>query len=140
MVFRIIGITCLIIGIILLVSSISSFFNDTTHMDPFSRDFERPNVGKGFIGIPLIFIGAVFTSLGFMGEVARYQAQEMAPVGKDVVNYMVDGTKDSIKTVARSIKEGLSDDYLDKKVTCRRCLTENDSDAKYCDNCGFRIL
>ena len=92
-----------------------------------------------FIGVPLLFLGSVFTILGFLGDVARYQAQEVAPVGKDVVNYMVDGTKDSIKTVARSIKEGLSDDYDDKKVICERCFTENDSDAKYCDNCGYKL-
>lgn len=142
-VFRIVGICSLVIGIILIAFFIGSFFDQRGQMGdnifPISR-FNEPRIDLAFIGMPLIFIGFLFTSLGFAGDVLRYQAEEVAPVSKDVINYMVDGTKDSIKTVVRSIKEGLSnDDTSNQKVICVRCQTENDSDAKYCDNCGNEL-
>jgi len=159
---KILGITILTIGLLLTVSGMFSFFQAFSDPGP---SIDTPKVGSMFIGMPLIFLGIVFTALGFMGEVARYQASEMAPVGKDVINYMVDGTKDSIETVARSIHNGISDnknqvvfctkchhennqesnfcqkcgDKLNTSKTCSMCQAKNDVDAKFCDNCGTRL-
>ena len=54
-------------------------------------------------------IGSGICKFAFMGAVTRYIADEVAPVGKDVVNYMVDGTKDSVRDLAASVSEGISE-------------------------------
>ena len=56
-----------------------------------------------FIGLPLSSVGLMICKFAFMGTVMRYAANEVAPVGKDAVNYMVDGTKDSIRDVATAV-------------------------------------
>jgi uncharacterized membrane protein len=62
-----------------------------------------------FVGIPILFVGLVMCKLGYLGAVARYIAAESAPVAKDTVNYMADGTKDAIKSVARAVAEGVQE-------------------------------
>lgn len=62
-----------------------------------------------FIGMPVLFVGAAMSMFGFMGAIARYQAGEIAPVAKDAVNYMADGTKDGVRTVARAVAEGIEE-------------------------------
>ncbi|MDF2699925.1 MAG: putative rane protein [Haloplasmataceae bacterium] len=93
-----------------------------------------------FVGMPLTFVGSSMTMFAFQGEVARYSANEVTPVAKDVVNYMVDGTQDSIKTVARSISEGINGSNPKNMIKCRHCNAENDDDAKFCDTCGKPIV
>ena len=46
---------------------------------------------------------------GYFGAVVRYLASESAPVAKDTINYMAENTKDAVKTVARSITEGVKE-------------------------------
>lgn len=66
-----------------------------------------------FVGIPLLFVGLVMTKFGYLGAVARYVAAEAAPVAKDTVNYMTEGTQDSIKTVGRALGEGFRESQKD---------------------------
>jgi len=119
--------------------------------------------------MPLLFVWAVLCMFGFMGRVARYQAAEMAPVAKDAFNYMADGTKEGVRTVAGAIGEGLRGAAtaeqqtrvrchkcnqlveenakfcgacgaaLGKTKACPTCKELNDPDAKFCDNCGFEF-
>ena len=102
-----------------------------------------------FVGMPLIFVGGVMTKVGYMGKIARYMAQEMAPVGKDTFNYMADGTKDSIKTVAQAFSEGIHAGRdpaaptaaapQPAQVSCPDCGNRADADAKFCDECGVPL-
>jgi len=99
-----------------------------------------------FVAAPVGFVGMGMTYLGYMGAAARYVSAEVVPVGKDVVNYMVDGTKGSMKTVATAlgagIKEGLSGVDLgsaEPGVRCNKCNAVNDVDAKFCDSCGESV-
>lgn len=62
-----------------------------------------------FIGIPLLFVGTVMCMFGFMGAVSRYVAAEQAPVAKDTINYMADGTQDAFRTVARAAAQGVEE-------------------------------
>ena len=62
-----------------------------------------------FIGIPLLFVGTVMCMFGFMGAVSRYVAAEQAPVAKDTINYMADGTQESVRTVARAAAQGVQE-------------------------------
>jgi RNA polymerase subunit RPABC4/transcription elongation factor Spt4 len=155
-VVALIGVVLVIIGFVSLISSFGSF--------------EPPRYfWCSFVGMPLLFAGAVLCMFGFMGKVARYQAAEMAPVVKDTFNYMAEGTEKGVKTIAGAIGEGLrgaATTEAQTKVRCHKCnsLAEegaqfcsgcgaalgkskgcptckelNDPDAKFCDNCGFEF-
>ena len=60
-----------------------------------------------FLGMPVLFVGIVMCKFAFIGSVARYVAAETAPVAKDTVNYMAEGTQEGVKTVARAVGEGI---------------------------------
>jgi len=133
-ILRKVGISLIVVGAILTIIGIASFFMAFGGMEP-PRYF-----WCAFIGLPLGFAGLVMTSYGFMGAVARYSAEEFAPVGKDTFNYMAGGTKDSVKTLATAVGEGLragsSAPAPAERVRCHKCNRANDVDAKFCSGCG----
>jgi membrane protease subunit (stomatin/prohibitin family) len=99
------------------------------------------------IGIPLIFVGLVMTMYGFAGKMARYQAAEIAPVQKDTFNYMADGTKGGVKTVANAAGEGLATGFAaggmnavptnaNAGIRCHKCNFIETPEAKFCSSCG----
>lgn len=102
-----------------------------------------------FIGMPLLFIGFVMTLAGFAGKIARFQAAQYAPVAKDTLNYMAEGTQDAVKTVARAVGEGVGagisaaspDASESAKTICRcpKCGFAETTDAKFCSGCGTSI-
>ena len=59
------------------------------------------------VGMPVMFVGAVCSMMGFGGALARYHAGEDAPVATDTFNYMAEGTQDGVRTVASAIGDGL---------------------------------
>jgi len=79
-----------------------------------------------------MFVG---TKIGYLGAVARYMAGESAPVAKDTFNYMADGTKEGVRDIASAIKDGITGGF----VSCPHCQESNDSDAKFCNECGETI-
>jgi hypothetical protein len=91
-----------------------------------------------FLGMPILFVGTVMCMFGFMGAIARYQAGEVAPVGKDTFNYLAEGTKDGVQTVATAVAAGLTQGMAEtgKTVRCPKCGHPGDGDAKFCDECG----
>lgn len=93
-----------------------------------------------FMAFPLLFVGCAMTYLGFLGAFVRYQASEVAPVGKDAVNYMADGTQDGIRTIARAVGSGVAAGIADGKSAparfCTGCGHANDGDDKFCGGCG----
>lgn len=130
---RIAGITTLILGIILLIIGMSDFFS--AMKSPFGQG---PTMfWLNFIALPLIAVGAALTASGFSGAVARYHAGEMAPVGKDTFNYMAQGTSQGIKTIARSIQEGIKENQ-GSEVICPNCQKSNPPDSTFCNCCGSR--
>jgi hypothetical protein len=62
-----------------------------------------------FVGMPLIFVGAVMCMLGYLGAASRFLVAEQAPVAKDTINYMAEGTKEGVKTTAKAIAEGIQE-------------------------------
>jgi hypothetical protein len=62
-----------------------------------------------FIGLPLMCVGSAMCMFGFVGAFARYIAAEQAPVAKDTLNYMADGTQEAVKTVARAAAQGVAE-------------------------------
>lgn len=105
---RVIGPVVLIIGLFL----VGSGAYEIVAGDPFKN--EGLMFVRMFGGMPMIFVGLVLTGMGYGGALARYHANEMAPVGRDTVNYLVDGTKGSMKDVASAVVGGLREGFMDE--------------------------
>ncbi len=134
---RRIGLPLIALGGLLILIGIGNFFMSFGSFGP-PRYF-----WCAFLGMPILFVGIVLTSYGYMGAVARYAAGESAPVAKDTLNYMVEGTQDSIKTVATAVGSGLAaglgkTDTMNG-VHCLKCNAINQAEAKFCDQCGFAL-
>jgi len=127
---RIIGPAMMAVGLLFMVVGLGSFFASF-------GSFEPPrNFWCAFVGMPLLAVGAMITKFAYIGAVARYFAGEVAPVGKDVTNYMVEGTKDSIRDVATAIGEGFAAAHSSHALRCEKCGNQNESTANFCDSCG----
>jgi hypothetical protein len=98
---RIAGLVLLATGGLLTLIGMGSFFASFGSFGP-PRFF-----WCAFLGMPLLFVGAVLTMFGFAGAVQRYLAGESAPVAKDVVNYMGEKTQPGVKALAKAVTEGI---------------------------------
>jgi hypothetical protein len=127
---RVIGPAMMVVGLLFMVVGIGSFFASF-------GSFEPPrNFWCAFVGMPLLAVGAMISKFAYIGAVARYLASEVAPVGKDMTNYMVDGTKDSVRDMATAIGEGFVAAHSPHTVRCQKCGRENDLTANFCEECG----
>ena len=71
-------------------------------------------------------------------------AQEIAPVGKDTINYMADGTKNSVRNIAQAVGEGFAagagtahpDSPAKLQIRCHKCNAVTETDANFCPDCG----
>ncbi len=140
-VLRILGPICLLAGVLCIAKGVSMFGNDGA-----AEGFTIPKYMFG--GMALLFVGGVMTMFGFLGAAARYQAAEVAPVVKDTFNYVADGTRDGVKTVASAVGQGIAEGMRsaggtggEQKVLvrCHKCNAENDASAKFCDQCGAAL-
>jgi ribosomal protein L40E len=130
---RVVGPAIAGVGLVFLLIGMVSFFS-AFGGGGFPRLF-----WCAFVGMPLLAIGMSITKFAFLGAAARYVAGETAPVGKDVTNYMVAGTKDSIRDVASAIGAGLSEvGRVDRggSVICGKCGADNEASANFCQSCG----
>ena len=96
-----------------------------------------------FVGLPLLALGGTLTRLGFMGAVARYTVGEYAPVAKDTVNYMAEGTSDAVQDLAQAVGQGLAagtGSAQAPRVRCHKCNAGNDTGARFCSQCGTALL
>lgn len=130
-VLRIVGPLTFAVGGIFMLVGLVSFFSAFAPGGGFPRLF-----WCCFVGMPLMFVGMVMSNFGFMGTITRYQAGEIAPVGKDAFNYMADGTKDGVRTIATAIASGLQQASSKGTLTCSACGHSNDDLARFCDQCG----
>lgn len=151
-ILRIVGPMILIVGILLTLIGVGGFFS--TFIKGFTAGpgaMMEDGFGDGiklfflaFIGIPMMGIGGAITKFAFMGAVVRYAASEIAPVGKDTANYMIDGTKGAIGDLAQSVGAGIAAGMSGEKaggdtVDCPGCSQACDSGARFCSDCGTAI-
>lgn len=87
-----------------------------------------------FIGMPLLAVGGMISQFAFLGAVARYTAQETAPVVADTINYMGRASAPGITAAARAVSQGIATPAQTR--ACPACGTQNDPDARFCDTCG----
>ncbi len=134
-VLRIVGPLVAVVGLLLIAIGFGSFFMSLGKFEP-PRFF-----WCAFLGMPLLFLGIAMSQFGFLGAVARYQAGELAPVGKDTINYLAEGTKDGVQTIAAAVGAGLAQNATgpDKMVPCPECGHAGDVQAKFCDACGASL-
>jgi hypothetical protein len=98
---RIGGLAAFGLGLLFTIIGLASFFSSM-------GSFGEPRFFWClFVGMPLLFAGAVMCQWGFLGIISRYMAGETAPVAKDVVNYLGENTQPGVKAVAKSITEGI---------------------------------
>lgn len=127
---RLIGPVVLVIGLLFTIVGVGNFFM------AFGSHGPPKLFWCAFVGMPLIAIGSALTKAGFAGAVARYQAGEYAPVAKDTFNYVADGTRDSVRSIASAVGEGLRGEAVEDTLPCPACDASNEPDSKFCDQCG----
>jgi hypothetical protein len=135
-VLRVIGPATALVGLLFVVIGFGSFFASFGSFEP-PRFF-----WCAFVGIPLLGVGVMISKFAYIGTVFRYMAGETAPVGKDVTNYMVAGTKDSIRDAATAVGEGFAvagRGQDARAANCPQCGAENDESANFCHDCGAPI-
>jgi len=137
-VLRVLGPMILIVGGVFVAIGLISFFSAFGSFEP-PRYF-----WCAFVGGPLVVCGLALTSFGFMGAITRYQAGEVAPVGKDTFNYLADGTQGGIRTLASAIGDGLAEglrgDVDSQQVRCSACGHANEPDSSFCSSCGEALV
>ena len=97
-----------------------------------------------------IGVGGMLLSIAYRRNILAFQTQQMMPVAKEgmediaptaghvggeILKSMAHAYGDVAKEVASGIKEGLKEDT---KV-CKKCGTENTSDAEFCKKCGKKL-
>ncbi len=133
---RSIGILVTAVGAIFTLVGLGSFFSAFGSFEP-PRYF-----WCAFIGMPLIGLGTSLMRYGYMGAVTRYVAGEVAPVAKDTINYLADGTDGALQTIGKAVGAGMAasaGQSVDALVRCHKCNRENARDAKFCSQCGAAL-
>jgi zinc-ribbon domain len=137
LVLRILGPTIAGFGVLFMAIGIGSFFSSFGTFEP-PRYF-----WCFFVGIPLLGVGVAMCMFAFLGSFSRYISGEAAPVQKDTFNYLAHGTREGVKTLASAVGEGLAGGIGKEERVVKRCPScdhENDSDAKFCKNCGSSLV
>ncbi|MEK4628570.1 zinc ribbon domain-containing protein [Solibacillus sp. FSL R7-0682] len=128
--FKFFGPFLLVIGIGCLVIAIFEFFT----LD----FFEEPKLDwLFFVGMPFLFVGFIFTGLGYGSTVAKYQSREMAPIAKDTFNYLAEETTEGFEKIAQAIHTGKS--TIIQARSCDHCQHLNPMNANFCNECGKNL-
>lgn len=85
-----------------------------------------------FVGMPVFVIGLGLTFTAFRREIATYHKNESAPV----VNEFAEDIKPAVQSVASAVREA---DSAAQGAPCPSCGEQNDTDAKFCKNCGAAL-
>ena len=136
-VLRVVGPALLLVGLILTVIGMASFFSS------FGTGGMPRYFWCAFIGLPLMGLGGGICKFAFLGSIGRYVAGEAAPVVKDTLNYVAEGTAPGIEKVARAVAEGISGKASGggskTVILCHKCNEKNDADARFCKRCGAAL-
>ncbi|MBN1845412.1 MAG: zinc ribbon domain-containing protein [Sedimentisphaerales bacterium] len=143
-VLRVLGPVLMVGGLVLLVVGFGSVLGRIAGFGDSARAFGPPrHIWCIFVGMPIFFVGMVLTKFGYLGRVSRYLAQEIAPVGKDTFNYLAEGTRDGVETIAGAVGKGLASGMTgahDAVVRrCPACHRLADDDDRFCSECGASL-
>ena len=108
-ILRVAGPTLLVVGLVFMIVGAVDFFSAF-------GSFGTPKLfWCFFVGMPFLFLGSVLSMFGFMGAVSRFVAGEQIPVATDAISDLADGTQGAVKTVARSVMEGIKEGSAPKE-------------------------
>lgn len=99
---RVLGPAVLLVGGILVAIGFISFFS------AFSGHGHPGKFWCAMIGMPVSFVGIALCKFGYMGKIALYTAGELAPVGRDTINYMGRETQAGVADFSEAIHIGKS--------------------------------
>ncbi len=122
---KIIGFICLGIGAVLTVTAFANLFLTINRSDGFPRLFFL-----GFIGLPLIGVGAMLLSLGYRSELMSYTKNEAVPVLNEAGSEISPAVR-AVASAAAEVKNGNGD-----FIVCKACGEKNPADGKFCKACG----
>jgi len=131
-IFKVLGIFLIIIGAIILIVGVVSFF----------RPFFSHSVGSfvnPFRYLWIILIGLIITASGivslmyaYMGKATHYTNTKIIPVVKETTNSFIDETNTGINN--------LIDKFKGKKYkVCPNCHQKCDINVKFCGSCGSKL-
>ncbi|MFN0198226.1 MAG: double zinc ribbon domain-containing protein [Planctomycetaceae bacterium] len=134
---RIVGSLVLLCGVVMVAIGMGNFFYSFGSFGP-PRYF-----WCAFVGMPLIFVGAILAKFAYLGSITRFMAEEVTPVGIDTFNTMADGTSAAVRDIASAVgaglHAGLHRDANERAMRCHQCHDENPADAKFCQSCGTSL-
>lgn len=127
-VFRIIGFSLLVIGIVLIILGLI-IGSDT---------FDMPHMGMLVPGVFLVFFSISFIFIGFSPKIrkiqidsAKYFQEDNKEALTDMANTRADISKDAITEVAKAVSESIRNHKY-----CKHCGAKIDADSKFCSECG----
>lgn len=124
-ILKIVGPIVAAAGLILAVVGFVSFFSS------FGGDGMPSLFWCAFVGMPVFVIGLGITFTAFRREIATYHKNESAPV----VNEFAEDIKPAVQSVASAVRETAAA----QDAICPNCGEKNDTDAKFCKNCGAAL-
>lgn len=129
---RAVGVLLVAVGGVFTVVGLVSFFS------AFGGGGAPELFWCAFVGLPLLGIGTACLKAGYLGSIARYVASETAPVAADTVDYVARETRDTIRSVAGAITEGVRG-HASSARECPSCRAAQRDDARFCDRCGTSL-
>ena len=131
------GVLLLIVGLGCTIAGITDFFIHLSSHGMPTLFF------LCFIGFPCAAAGGVCLVLGYQRKMNSYIASQNAPVAKDAMNYMLDGTSDAIAKAAGKVANSIDNSSKVEGVnfnTCSKCGHKNPAGTKFCSKCGAIIV
>ena len=125
-IFGFIAIIVGIVGLVLTFLGFGNFENNNFMIGAFLATFGF------FAGLSLLFIGFKPEIVKMKTKTHKYIQNENKKDFKDIAQSGAEIIREPVKTIAQSIKEGVSED----SVHCKRCGAKIDSDSKFCSECG----
>jgi hypothetical protein len=135
-ILRVGGPVLLGIGLVLTVVAFADFFGS----------FNNPGLGMpqnfwmGFVGLPLLAIGAAITRAAYLGPASRYVAGEVTPTIRDTLGALGFGEARTLCASCGTQNDAAASfcDSCGKPLsrTCASCGAGNDTNARFCDGCG----
>ena len=138
---RIIGFILLLIGAACVITGMTEFF-----MKMSSKYGDAPSLFfLNFIGFPFLAGGGVCLIMGYQRKMNNYIISQNAPVAKDAMNYMLDGTSDAMANTAGKVANEINKNKTTSVEgvtgnTCEKCGFTNPAGAKFCAKCGAPIV
>jgi len=130
---RFIGLAMVAVGLVFTLVGVVNFFSAANGGGVPTRFW------CVFVGLPLLGIGARVCKFAFFGATARYMANEVTPVGRDVVNHLAKNATDAVRQVATAAAEGVkasSGSNVVRLIRCHKCNADNELPVNFCKQCG----